>query len=169
MIFTGRAKAARCRRGADGGVWRRTALSAASAALLAAMCAGCSMLNSQPTPQQRAHYLDPILSAAGFKMIPANTPDKLQKLKGLQALNVNYYLGKNGEPHYWFADPYQCHCLYVGDQKAYQNYQNIRLKNRIAREQEEAAQENLEASQDMQMNMMTPFGLGFGPAVGFGF
>lgn len=102
-------------------------------------------------------------------MIPADTPTKIQKLKSLQPLNVNYYLDKNDEPHYWLADPYECHCLYVGGQKAYQNYQNIRLRNRTAREEEEAAQENLEASQSMEMNMMTPFGMGFGPGIGFGF
>ncbi len=148
---------------------RRVIFGVAAPALLAVAFGGCSVLNPQPTPQQRAQYLGPILSAAGFKMVPADTPTKMQKLKSLQPLNVNYYLGKNGEPHYWLSDPYQCHCLYVGDQKAYQNYENIRLKNRIARQQEEAAQENLEASQNMEMNMMSPFGFGFGPGIGFGF
>ncbi len=39
----------------------------------------------------------------------------------------------------------------------------------MARQEQEAAQENYEASQEMQMNMMDPFfgGFGFGPGIGF--
>jgi hypothetical protein len=137
--------------------------------LLGLICASCSLLNPQPTPQQRAQYLGPLLAAAGFSTLPVDTPAKTQILKSLPPLKVNYYFGKGGEPHYWLADPYQCRCLYLGDQAAYQHYENIRLQNRVLRQQQQTAEENLEASQNMEMDTMSPFGPGFGSGVMFGF
>ena len=132
------------------------------AAILAAACTGCSLL--QPSPQQRAEELDPMLSAAGFKMIPANTPQKMATLDKLPPLKVKFYTGKDGNLRYWLADPYDCHCLYLGDESAYQRYEQLRLQNRMIKEQQEAAEANLQASENM---MMPP--MGFGPAFGFGF
>ncbi|HVB82392.1 MAG TPA: hypothetical protein VNE82_20890 [Candidatus Binataceae bacterium] len=137
--------------------------------LLALICGSCSLLNPQPTPQQRAQYLGPMLSAAGFRIIPVDTPAKTRILKSLPPLKVNYYFDKDGVPRYWLADPYGCRCLYLGDQVAYQHYENLRLQNRIIRQEQETAEENLEASQNMQMDMMSPFSGGFGPGIGFGF
>jgi hypothetical protein len=134
-----------------------------------ALC-GCAALGiGSPDPAQRAQYLEPMLSAAGFRIVPANDPDQAQHLKSLPPLKLNYYIGKNGRMRYWFADPDFCHCLYLGDEKNYQQYQNLRVQARIARQEQEAAEENYEASQDMQMNMMNPFFGGFGPGIGFGF
>jgi hypothetical protein len=132
------------------------------AAGIAIAFAGCSLL--QPSPQQRAKDLDPMLSAAGFRIVPANTPQKIATLNKLPPLKVKFYTGKDGNLHYWLADPYECHCLYLGDETAYQHYENLRLQNRMVQEQQEAAEENMEASENM---MMPP--LGFGPGFGFGF
>jgi hypothetical protein len=98
------------------------------------LCVGCSV-----SPQQRAQHLDPMLSAAGFHMVQANTPSKIDKLKELPPLKMKYFPGKDGELHFWLADPYSCHCLYVGNEKAYQDYERLRLQSKIAREQQEAA------------------------------
>ncbi len=139
------------------------------AALTLTLC-GCSLLGiGGPTPHQRADDLEPMLAGAGFRMILADTPAKMQHLKTLPPLKVNYYTGSDGTTHYWFADPDYCHCLYVGDETAYQEYENLRTQARIAKNEQEAAEENYEAQQQMQMNMMSPFGYGFGPEMGFGF
>jgi hypothetical protein len=137
---------------------------------LAIALTGCAMLGlGGVTPQQRAEYLEPMLSAAGFQMLPADTADKLEHLKKLPPLKLNYYLNKEGQPRYWFADPDYCHCLYLGSEEAYQKYQDLRLKAQVAQEEQEAAEQNYEAAQQMQMNMMNPF-MGFGgPGIGFGF
>ena len=123
--------------------------------LLALICGSCSLLNPQPTPQQRAQYLGPMLSAAGFKIIPVDTPAKTQTLKSLPPLKVNYYFGKDGVPRYWLADPYQCNCVFKGDAKAYQQYQNLRIQEQIAEREERAAALNQDAA--MQMNTFNPF------------
>lgn len=150
-------------------VARLMAPTALCMAIILTLC-GCSMLGiGGPTPRQRAADLEPMLSAAGFHMVPADAPEKIQHLKTLPPLKVNYYVGKDGALRYWFADPDYCHCLYLGDEAAYQKYENLRVQARIAQNEQEAAEENYETQQQMQMNMMNPFGFGFGPGIGFGF
>ncbi len=133
---------------------------------------GCTLLGlGSPTPQERAEYLEPMLSAAGFRMIPADTPQKKANLKTLQPLKLNYYTNKEGQLRYWFADPDYCHCLYLGTEAAYQKYQDLRLQAQMLKQQQEAAEANYEAQQQMQMNMMNPFmgGFGWGPGIGLAF
>jgi hypothetical protein len=123
--------------------------------------AGCAAF--QPTPQQRAQHKGSMLSAAGFRMIPASTPEKANQLKSLPPLKLNYYTGKDGKLRYWMADPYDCNCIYLGDEEAYQKYQQFKLQAKLAKEQQETAEEQSEAAQEMQMQMMDPFYGGFGP------
>ncbi len=138
--------------------------------VLSLLLGSCSLVGmGSATPAERAQYLEPMLSAAGFHMVAADSSEKMQHLKKLPALKVNYYVGNNGELHYWFADPDYCHCLYQGNEQAYQQYEKLRIQARMAKRQQEAAEENYEASQDMQMNMMDPFFGGFGPGLGFAF
>lgn len=164
-----RAMADQCWRGGNRACVRLAEFAAVLAALAIAL-GGCSLMGlGMPTPQQRARDLEPMLSAAGFHMIPAETPAKMNHLKSLPPLKVNYYTGSEGQTRYWFADPQFCRCLYLGDEAAYQRYENLRVQARIAENEQEAAEENYEAQQQMQMNMMSPFGFGFGPGMGFGF
>src|SRR6202011_6230853 len=106
-------------------------------------------------PAQKAARLDPMLSAAGFHMIPADTARKQSIVSSMTPLKVNYYFGKDGKPHYWFVDPYQCHCVYLGDEKAYQQYENLRIQERLAEQEQRPAELNQDAA--MQMNPFDPF------------
>jgi hypothetical protein len=117
---------------------------------IVASLAGCFM---QETPQQRAERIEPILAAAGFHMLPADTPARLAETQRLTPLKVRYYID-NGKPRYWFNDPVNCHCVYVGGEKNYQQYEQIRLSQQAARQEAEAAQMNEEAAEQEQMNMM---------------
>lgn len=114
------------------------------------MLAGCAL---QETPKQRAQRIEPMLSAAGFKMLPADTPERVAETQRLTALKVRYYFD-NGKPRYWFNDPVLCHCVYVGSEKNYQQYERIRLTQEAAQKQAEAAQLDEDAAQQEQMNMM---------------
>ena len=144
-------------------IWR---FALAGIAVLAVFCSACTSLNPEPTAQQKAEKIDPMLAAAGFRELYADTPAKAQSLDALPPLTVKYYTNKKGQRQYWFADPYNCKCLYLGDDGAYGRYENLKLQQQIAHEQEQAAQENLEAAQDMEMDGMGPWG--FTPGVGFG-
>jgi hypothetical protein len=71
----------------------------------------------------------------------------------LTPLKVRYFID-NGKPRYWFNDPENCHCVYVGSEKNYQQYEQIRLSQQAAQQEAEAARMNEEAVQQEQMNMM---------------
>jgi hypothetical protein len=126
---------------------------AAPVLLIAALLPACSAF--QETPAQKAQRIDPVLSASGFRMVPADSPKKQQVLASTPPLTMRYYVTKKGKPRYFFADPYECNCLYEGDEKAYQRYQYLRLQQKLVKEQEQAAELNQDAA--MQMNMYDPF------------
>jgi hypothetical protein len=106
-------------------------------AALIALLSGCA---TQETPEQRAQRIEPMLAAAGFRAHPADTPAKLENLKAMTPLKVRS-TAKNGELHYWFADPVHCACLYTGNQNAYEQYQQLRLKQKQEEETEERAED----------------------------
>src|SRR5450631_3991002 len=62
-----------------------------------------------------------MLAAAGFTMVPANTPKRLAELKRLPPHKFLHVMRKN-VMEYGYADPTICSCLYVGNQTAYDQY-----------------------------------------------
>jgi hypothetical protein len=135
---------------------------------------GCSSLQPQPpTPAQQAEQIEPMLSAAGFRMLPADTPQRQQQLRSMAPLQVNYYLGKTGLLHYYMADPDYCNCMYIGSEEDYQRYERLKLNQQFQAKEGEISRENLEAQQmeamQMQAEMFNPYGLGLvgpmGPAM----
>jgi hypothetical protein len=126
-----------------------------AAVLLTIALAGCAAM--QPTPQQRADRIEPMLSAAGFRMLPADNQQKLDHLQSLPQFQVKYFGDNGGANRYWMADAQVCHCLYLGDDNAFQQYQKLRFEQRLADEQQQAADEQMSAE---QMEMMNPFAFG---------
>ena len=110
--------------------------------------AGCA-----ETPRQRAHRLEPMLSAAGFHMVPADSPQRQQELASHTPLKMRYYF-INGNPHYWFADPYVCNCVYVGREAEYQKYQRLKLQQQMVEREQAAAAMNENAAEAEQFNWM---------------
>jgi len=119
------------------------------AAILFVTCvAGCA-----ETPQQRAQRLEPMLSAAGFHIHPADTPERIDHLKSMTPLKIRYY-ERNGKLRYWFADPIVCQCIYVGTEANYQKYEQLKLQQQMVQREEAAAQMNEDAAQQEDMNFM---------------
>ncbi len=151
--------------------------SIALACLIAAFSSalfGCGSLQPQPpTPEQQAEQLEPMLSAAGFRMLPADTPQRQQQLQSLAPLQVSYYVGKTGNLHYYMADPDYCKCMYIGSEQDYQKYEKLKLNEQFQAKEGEISRQNLEAQQmeemDMQAEMFNPYGMGLvgpmGPAM----
>jgi hypothetical protein len=125
----------------------------AAGLLIAVSIAACSSFQ-QETPAQKAQRIDPVLAAAGFQMVPADSPKKESIFATLPPLKMHYYMSKDGKARYWFADPFECNCVYVGDAKAYQHYQNLRIQQKLVKEEEQTAELNQDAA--MQMNMYDP-------------
>jgi hypothetical protein len=144
-------------------------------AVVVVVLSGCGSIKEQapPSPSQQAEQIEPMLSAAGFRLLPADTPERQQQLATLLPLDVQYYVGKTGNLHYWMADPYYCKCMYIGSEQAYQKYEQLKLNQQFAAKEGEISQENLEAQQmqdmDMQEEMFNPYGMGLvgpmGPAM----
>ncbi|MFQ5788707.1 MAG: hypothetical protein ACE5H1_12090 [Thermodesulfobacteriota bacterium] len=111
---------------------------------------GCAAIH-----KSEAEQTDKLLAAAGFKTLPADTPQKMQMLDSLPPLKLKYRL-KDGKPLYFFADPYDCKCIYTGDQAAYARFQKLAEQAQIAEEEQQAALMNEEAA--MQFG---PFGWGW--------
>lgn len=145
----------------------RRACRAAVIFALAIGLGGCAALSQSKTltPEQRSARLEPLLAAAGFAMLPADTAQRQQQLSTLPPLTVSYYVGRTGKLHYWMADPQFCKCLYLGSEEAYQKYEQMLLQEHWQHKENEAARDNLEASQEEQMEWQTEM---FNPYGGMG-
>jgi hypothetical protein len=89
------------------------------AAALLVLASGC-------TSTERKENM---LSAAGFKSIAANSPQRVEHLKSLSddrltTANLNGY-------NYFFFPDWTENVLYVGQEPQYQRYQKMRLENEL--------------------------------------
>ena len=87
---------------------------AASAAL-----AGCMAMGAQEKEGQ--------LAAAGFVRQQADTPQKMAKLQSLPQNTMVFSQRKKGNV-YIYADAAGCNCAFIGNDAAYQQYQQIRTR-----------------------------------------
>ncbi|MGJ0506059.1 MAG: hypothetical protein ACR652_02775 [Methylocystis sp.] len=110
----------------------------------------CASIGAQDTEN--------MLAAAQFTMKPADTPAKLANLKAMQQYKLVPHV-KNGKNFYVYADAAGCQCVYVGNDAAYQNYQQMRIARNIANEQLMAAEMNQQAMMDW--GAWGPWGPGF--------
>src|ERR1700759_1865151 len=70
-----------------------------------------------------------MLAAAGFKLVPANTPQRQTSLALLPPHKFVHQV-RNNAVVFIYADPTICDCLYIGNQVAYDRYrQNVFVKN----------------------------------------
>jgi hypothetical protein len=135
-------------------------------AAFSAALAGCGSIQPTPppTPEQQAEQVEPMLSAAGFRMLPADTPQRQQQLETLVPFDVNYYVGKTGTLHYYMADPVYCKCMYIGTEENYQQYEKLKLNEQFQEKEGEISQQDLEAQQmeemEEQEEMFNPYGMG---------
>ena len=101
----------------------RTKLLAALAVGVVLFSAGCA----RQVVQQR----EDLLSAAGFAVRSADTPERRASLRRLpQHQLVRQEL--NGRDVWVYADPLVCNCLYVGTPEAYQRYNRLKVERDIA-------------------------------------
>ena len=120
--------------------------------IAAIMCLGFALAGCAFLEEQQALSTEQMLSAAGFIMKVADTPKKLAHLQTLTQRKVVAHQ-RNGKNYYVYANAYQ-KCMYVGDEKAYQKYQNLKFQKQIADENRDAAAENRAAAETSQMAAM---------------
>jgi hypothetical protein len=82
-----------------------------------------------------------MLAAAGFTLVPANTPQRQASLAALPPHKFVHQV-RNNAVIFTYADPTICDCLYVGNQAAYDRYHQEVFAKNIANEQQMTAQIN---------------------------
>jgi hypothetical protein len=92
-----------------------------------------SLVACQPTRQAVSQKEDG-LSAAGFIVRLANTPERQAMLSRLPA-NHFVQFQRMGTVNYVYADPVVCNCLYVGTQEAYDKWKLLAQQQHLADEQ----------------------------------
>ena len=100
----------------------RTGLLLAIPALLGAGCATIQRLEATETGR--------MLAAAGFHMVPADTPERQKDLRSRPPHRI-VSRTKDGNVVYVYADPDNCHCVYVGGNKEYSEYERLRVERDI--------------------------------------
>lgn len=79
-----------------------------------------------------------MLSAAGFKTVPATTSQQQAHLKALPKGKITT-VARDGTIYFIFPDAKNL-VLYVGRDAQYRQYQKLRLENQMAEDQARAAQ-----------------------------
>ena len=87
---------------------------------LIVVAAGCVAIQTAET-----RSTEQLLGAAGFRAEAADTPEKLAELQTLPARKVLPQT-RDGKTTYLYPDPTVCHCLYVGGETEYHQYQRLR-------------------------------------------
>jgi hypothetical protein len=88
--------------------------------------------------RHEAASTEQLLAAAGFQMRPANSPEQLRDLTTMPPRKL-VSRTKDGTTVYTFADPDNCHCLYVGGPTEYSAYQRLQVQKEIAAEMDQAS------------------------------
>lgn len=118
-------------------------------AALIPVVGGCAALRKSDVDSQ-----EQLLSAAGFQMKLADSPQKIAHLQTLTPQKLVPHT-RDGKLFYVYADAEFCKCLYVGDQAAYQKYQQLAIQQKLAEERLNAAAMNENAA--MNWGLWGPF------------
>jgi uncharacterized membrane protein len=113
--------------------------------LILVSLAGCTYIRKEESSQVEA-----TLAAAGFRMKPADTPERLTKLQAMPQRKI-FPQQRDDDVWYFYADAEFCKCLYYGSQEQYARYQQLAFRQKIAQERVEAAEMNEDAAMDWGM------------------
>ncbi len=118
---------------------------------LGIMFAGCATTTPMQTEMD--------LGSCGFKWKVADTPEKLKHLETLPQRKIVRHQ-EEGKDYYIYADAQECKCVYVGDEKAYQEYKQLVYDRRKV----SSANMDVEGMDTLSMDSMIPdFRKQFGP------
>jgi hypothetical protein len=97
-------------------------------ALVAALVvsfSGCTAIDQISATQD-----EKLLQTAGFKVVPGDTPERIQALDTLAPGKISR-IGRGGTIYYVYADPNECRCLWVGNQAQYERYQRLVMEEMV--------------------------------------
>lgn len=115
-------------------------------ALVAVLMAGCAS-----TETADAMNIERRLSAAGFQMKLADTPEKTAHLNRLAQRRL-VPMDKDGATVFVYADGEDCKCVYVGSEANYQEYERLSIQQHVVDEQRMTAADINMAETNAAMN-----------------
>jgi len=131
-------------------------------ALIIIICIGFFIAGCAALKERQAKGTEQLLSAAGFTIKLADTPEKLTNLKLLTQEKVIQY-EKDGKIYYIYANAYEKQ-LYVGNEAKYNEYKKLKhqkqeSENQIADARDAMMQANEEAdySGAMDWGLWAPY------------
>jgi hypothetical protein len=104
------------------------------------LCVGCALL-----PRQKSKQTEAMLSAAGFTIKAADTPEKRAALAAKPQRKIKF-LRRHGKTYFAYVDADGCGCAYLGDQVAYQKYLGMLDQQRTAGEDSDAPEVDEDAA-----------------------
>ena len=132
-----------------------TSLSSRAASWRAAVVVALLLIGAGCVSERaQVEETEQMLAAAGFRMEPADTPERQAQLVTLpphRLLMPQLRAGNQDTVGYVYADPDVCHCVFVGDARAYQAFQQLAFQKRLADEYWQAAQMQADAAFDLGM------------------
>jgi hypothetical protein len=93
--------------------------------LSAALISSCSLFRESASDPARVMETGAMLVNAGFERVAVENPEQLDTAKGLPQYQLRSYQGAVG-PVFWYYDPQFCRCVYVGEERAYERFQDAR-------------------------------------------
>jgi hypothetical protein len=105
-------------------------------AILAIALGGCAAKK-----EQVAMDTVRMLRTAGFELKIADTPEKMEMIKGLTQRRIVPYTHE-GEMLYLYADAASCNCVYVGTPDNYQQYVEYQIAQGMAADTAKAQKAN---------------------------
>jgi len=109
----------------------RAIIGAVAFALILSACSNGSStqidgisMSGESKPNEQVAEVEERLAGVGFEPHYAGTPKSYAEIKSLPQHSLVYH-EYQGQYHYVYADIELCGCVYVGDQIAYQRYQEM--------------------------------------------
>jgi hypothetical protein len=98
---------------------------------MVAVLGGCAAMELQ-----QASDTENLLAAAGFHRLPADSAERQRDLASMPPREI-VARSEDGNTAYAYADPQNCHCLYVGGPEAYARYRESAVSEKIARDMDQ--------------------------------
>jgi len=77
----------------------------------------------KPVPSS-SRNIEGLLQEAGFVRNPADTPEKMERIRSEVQRKV-IPVQEEGQTYYLYADADSCQCLYVGDERAFDRFEEL--------------------------------------------
>ena len=86
---------------------------------------GCATLRGQG-----AVSTESLLAEAGFQKRQADSPERARNLASMPPFRI-VVRGMGGDVAYTYADPVNCHCVYIGGPRQYVEYQRLATERQV--------------------------------------